>query len=160
MNKKILIPSLALAAVIGLGSQLTNTAYAQESNSVPQMAQNIATRFNIDVNEVSAFFDEQREARRAERVAEVETKLDAAVSAGTLTAEQKELLVTKMEENRANREDMRDLTPEERRTKAEEHRVEMQAWAENNGIDLSTLDLGRGGPEGGRHGRGEMMGGM
>ena len=139
MNKKIIIPSLALTVLAGVGSHAVTTVYAQENNSVHPMMQNIAQRFNLNEDEVANFFKEQRETRMEERKATREEQLNQAVSEGKITEEQKNALLTKMEERKAQRQT---------------HREEMQAWAEENGIDLSVLNLGKKGPEGGKHPRG------
>jgi len=151
MNKKIIISSLVLAALVGAGSKVVTTTHAQESNSIPPMVEKLAERFNINQNEVESFFEEQREEHRAEMEAKREEALNTAVSEGKITEAQKNAILAKMEENKPNRETMQNLSREERDAQREEHRSKMEAWAKDNGIDLSVLDLGRGGPENGRY---------
>lgn len=146
----MIIPSLVLAALVGVGSHTVGTVYAQESDSIPTRVQEIADRFNLNVNEVSDFFKEKRKARMVERQAAREEALNTAVSEGKITEEQKNTLLARMEENRPDREAMQNLSMEERQAQREEHKAGMEAWAEENGIDLSNLNLGRKGFGGGR----------
>jgi hypothetical protein len=149
MNKKIIIPSLALAALVGIGNYAMGTVYAEGENTpFPPMIQGIVDRFNLNGDEVRDYLSEQHEAIKAEREAELEERLAEAVLEGKITEEQKNALIAKMEEHRANMGTVRGLTGEEQRTAMEAHREEMHTWAEEQGIDLTTLNLGHMGPRG------------
>jgi hypothetical protein len=90
----------------------------------------------------------------------MEENLSQAVLDGKITEEQKNALIAKREEMQANREDLSDLSREERQEKRKEHRDEMQEWAEENGIDMGEImpggGQGRGGQRGGGFGKGLM----
>ncbi len=150
MNKKIIIPAIALTILAGLTINGVTRAYADESsNNFPPMVQGLVEKFNLNKDEVSSYLEEQRQVRQEERRTEREGMLNTAVSEGKITEEQKTLLLNKMDEYRNNKEDFFGLTREEKQQAIEEHRAEMQTWAEENGIDLPTLNLGRGGFGGG-----------
>lgn len=141
MNTKVVLPVMAVALLASIGYFGVNSVSAQESgNNLPPMMQKFIERFNLNEDEVVQFVEEEREFRHEERSAAIEEKLNAAVSEGTLTEEQKNALLTKMEEHR---EEMESLTWDEKHEHMGEHKEEMLTWAEENGIDLTQLDLGR-----------------
>lgn len=142
MNKKILIPSLALIAFVGIGSNFVKTAHAEENRKLSPMLQGLVEKFNLNESEVATFVNDQRDANRAQVEADKLDRLNTAVSEGKLTEDQKNALLAKQEENKANRESMQELTREERDTKIKENRDAMKTWAEDNGIDLSVLERG------------------
>jgi len=150
MNKKIIIPAATLAIVGALYS--TGLVNAQESlRGRSALVERIAQRFNLDRTEVQTVFDEARDEHQQERVQEYEDMLTEAVSNGELTAEQKDLLLAKHEEMRANMSEngqkFSQLSQEERETQRQElssKHEELQAWAEENGIDMQYLRMGEG----------------
>ncbi len=83
-------------------------------------------------------YSAQRESARTERQAELPDRLNDAVDEGTLTEEQKNLLLEKHESMQADRvqwhEEKATISPDERRAAAEQHREEMRTWAEQNDI--------------------------
>lgn len=143
MNKNILVSTLALAGILGAGVYTTKTVYAQEVQGAmhAQHAQRFAERFNLDVNEVTEIFQEQHKSHMTERQQTHKEALNNAVSEGKITETQKEAFLGKIEEMRSNFgvKDMQDLTPQERQERRQEHHEEIQAWAEQNGIDISEL---------------------
>ena len=159
MNKKILIPIAALVVLGGLGAAKVGTVYAQDNEfRFPPMIQKIIEKFGLDESEVAQLMQENREERQAEHQAMTEEKLNEFVAEGKLTEGQKSALLAKIAERQENMDEWKDLTPEERREKAVEHRAEMEAWAEENGINLEELGLlgrgfgmGPGGPGGDEH---------
>jgi hypothetical protein len=158
MNKSLLISiiALTLAAGVGISTLSTSKVYADDSEGfLRPMLQRLVERFNLNESEVEEFVAEERETRMEERKAQVDEKLNEAVANGTLTEDQKNALIQKIEEHRA---EMGELSWEERHEHRDEHREEMHEWAETNGIDLYELGLGRkgrfgkGGFGAGKHG--------
>ena len=138
MNK-ILTYTVMAVAVLGLCGIATISIQAEDiDENYPPIVQNLAERFNLNVDEVKGFFDQNRGERMQERL----------VEAG-VTEEQIEALQAKKEELREECGLLKDLSPEERWAKMQERREEMKGWAEENGIDLSVL-----GGLGGRPGKG------
>ncbi len=154
ITKKMILPVLALT-VVGASVLGTSATVSADSN-VDSLVEKIASRFNLNQDEVQAVFDEARDEKHAEHQAELSENLQAKVDDGTITAEQMTLIEQKLEEKRAQREANRDqdLTREERRVQHEQEREEFKTWAEENNIPLEELDLrqhkGPGGPH--RHG--------
>lgn len=153
MNKKKMIAaaiaSLGIASAVGIG-----TVAAQEANG-SSLADKIATKFNLNKDDVQQVIDEEHTARRANMQQKREGRLQEAVDAGKLTTEQKDKLVVKMKELEAGREAKRDQmqskTPEERRAVMKAEREALRKWAEDNNIPTDYLMFG---------GRGHGPGGM
>lgn len=131
-SKAIAIPAAALALAGGL--YLTGTSVqAQEASSGRHetIVQELSSRFGLDQSELESFFDEKKADKKAEMAANAEDRLAQAVEAGELTQTQVDAILAKRDELQAQRE---------------QDRAELEAWAEENGIDMKYLR-----PEG-RHG--------
>jgi Spy/CpxP family protein refolding chaperone len=138
MNKVLTYTAMAVA-ILGLCGIATISIQAEEiDGDYPPIVQNLAERFNLNVDEVKGFFDQNRGERMLNRLAET-----------GVTQEQIETLQVKKRELREECLLLKDLPQEERRAKMQESKEEMKDWAEENGIDLSIL-----GGLGGRHGKG------
>jgi len=164
MNKqqltKITATSLAVAAfALVAGTATLHSVNAEGSGNYPPIVQRIAERFGLNPDEVQDEFQTMHEEHKAEREAQHNAHLDQLVSEGVLTQEEREELEAMHESHMADRYDWKDMTAEERMAKRKEQRTEMEAWATENGIDLSELHpKGQGmGKMGGRHG-GDMHG--
>jgi hypothetical protein len=139
LNKKILIPTLALAAITGLGVLGVTSVKADEDRPCPPIVETLIEKFNLNEDEVSSVLDEVRQERQGQMQQNREERLNQAVSDGVITEEQKELIQTRWQEMFAEREQERQA-----------HREEMQAWFEENGIDHDALmEFGGFGPRGG-----------
>ena len=67
MNKKILIPTLALTVLAGAGLFSVNNVYADETTSnFPPIIQKLIEKFNLDEGEVSTLLEQHREEKQAE----------------------------------------------------------------------------------------------
>ncbi|MCA9371964.1 hypothetical protein KC726_03625 [Candidatus Woesebacteria bacterium] len=110
------------------------------------LVQRLASAFGKSTDEVQTVFDQLHEEHQAEMQQQLQTKLDELVANGSLTAEQKQLVLDKQKENQTEREAMKDqwqtMTPEERKAQMEKQREEMKTWAQENGIDLSLVFMG------------------
>ncbi|MDQ5950760.1 MAG: hypothetical protein QG639_36 [Patescibacteria group bacterium] len=166
MNKKIIVPVLT-AAMVGAAAFGVSKASAQATDDGSlSIVERLATRFNLNQDEVKAVFEEEHAEREAEMQQRIEDRLDEAVAAGELTEAQKLLILDKHEELRADMElkmgyewsNFGSMTEEERqaameakREEMETHRAELEAWAAANGIDMKHLMVmgkfhGGGGP--------------
>jgi len=154
MSKKVIIPTAVLVGLAAVGLFGIKSIGAV-GNGYSPLAEKIANRFGLNKNEVEAVFEEDRVQRQEEMKTRHEDRLNQAVSDGKITEEQKQAVIAKKAELQENRQDMANLTDEERKQKMDEHRQEMETWAEENGVDLG-LFMGQGG-SGGR-GFGQGMG--
>lgn len=76
--------------------------------------------------------------------------LDSLVEEGEITEEQRQTLVEKKQEMWEAREQLRDLSPEERKEEMSQLREEFRAWAEENGLDCPVGSGSRGMRKGNR----------
>lgn len=153
MNKKILIPALALSIFGVAGALGLQNVYAQgafgENNT---MAQKLAQRFGLDQTEVETFMQDthyqMHEERHAQMQADFESKLNTAVSEGKITSEQKDTILAEMSKRDDERDAYKDLDREERRAAMQANHDEFHAWLDQEGINLQDLGLGFGPKDG------------
>ena len=177
-STKIIIPALALGILTTSSVMGVQSVLADDSNSQPQsIMERIAERFGLSSGDVQQVFNEERNERQTEMQQRQEDRLDQLVNDGKITEDQKNSVLDKCEEWRAEREDeigagrgqmgeMRNMTAEERESTREarqaerqSHRDEMEGWLEENGINADLLpELGLGG-FGGPGGHGGDFGG-
>lgn len=131
VSKKMTIGLTSLAVVTALAVGGGSMAMAQGNGGSDSIVDKVATKFNLNKDDVQAVFNEERDARQAERAAEVSSDLQKSVDAGKLTAEQKTQIENKMKENQSARET---------------EMTSLQEWATTNNIDMRYV-MG-----GGRHG--------
>ena len=153
MNKKIIIPGLAIAA-LGVGLVLTGSASAHGMIGDGDFSSRLAQRFNLSEDEVSGFMGEIHEEHRAEHEGLMEERLDQAITGGKLTEEQKSAWLAKHEEIQVRMEELKDASVEERHEAMRGLHEEMQAWAEEQGIEMPMfrMKMGRHMGIGGRRG--------
>jgi len=151
MNAKtIIIPALILA-LLGFVGYGTAKAFAANGNgNYPAIIDKLVQRFGLNKEDVQKVFDEERQERHQQMQTRFEERLSQAVNDGKITEEQKKAIIAKKAEMQAECEGFKDLSPEERKTKMEAHKKEMETWAQENGIDLSLIPMFQGrGPRGG-----------
>jgi hypothetical protein len=118
---------LALGAltIVALGG--TSIASAHSGSSSDTLVDRLATKFNLNKDEVKAVFDEERQARQDEMNAEISKELQEAVDAGKITSEQKSLIENKYKELQSAREESKNA---------------IEQWASDNNIEVKYLMLG------------------
>lgn len=154
-STKILIPALALTIFSVAGAVGIESTLAQDGENHQSIAQKIATRFNLNQDEVEQVFEENRAEHKAQMEQRQGERLDQLVSEGKLTEDQKNALIAKNEEWRnereQNREEFRSMTKKERKESMEAHKAEMEKWFEENGIEREVVGgFGDGHRKGGR----------
>lgn len=144
INKKIIFPAVALVIGGVLVSGARQASAQNNTSTYPTVVEKLVSKFNLNEAEVKAVFDEERTARQSEMQAKIDEKLTQAVTDGKITAAQKQAILVKLTEMKANRtsekEDWHDLTPSERQTKMQEKRTEMESWAKSIGVDPTILN--------------------
>lgn len=157
MNYKLIVPAVIIMGVAAtLGATTTFAQTTTSEGTTHPLVQKLATRFGLKESDVKAVFDEVHQERHAEMLAKFTAELDAAIQAGKLTVEQKNLIVAKHEELQSQREtertQMANITEEQRKAAREALRAELKKWASDNGIDeqylMPKLGKGRGNHEG------------
>lgn len=149
------IATIGIASLgsVGLVSAATNTT----SNPNQSLIDSIASKFNLNKDEVKKVFDENHAARKAEHEQHMKDRLAQAVKDGKLTQDQADKLVAKLNEmqtNReANREAMKNKTEAERKAAIATERDAFKKWLSDNNIPAEF-----GGPMGMGGGRGHHGG--
>lgn len=161
---KALAKSLVIGGVLGtvgltslagvsIASAETTTA-PTSSDPMSSLVQKIASKFNLNKDEVQKVFDEDKTARETQREEKIAKRLQGLVDAGTITNTQKTAIEAKLKElktaREANRTEMKNLSDAERQSKMDEKKNELESWAKEQGIDLSKLKGIFGGPGGRR----------
>jgi len=160
MNKKILIPAL-LVVVSGATIFGTSLVRAQDSSTrgPSLLIQNLVEKFNLKEVDVEEVFTSTRNQERTQMQADFESRLTDAVSSGELTEAQKQLILQKHSELNDKQiqgtDEWFNLSPEERRAKADSQHQELEDWANSNGIDLKYFFQGRAGDQRGTRGMGQ-----
>jgi len=147
MNKKILIIPVVFI-VIGIGVIGSKIVSAENERPQSTLVQKLTEKFGLDEGQVRAVFDEAKEERHEDIKEKKEAYFENLVSEGTITDEQKTLLIQKFgqlkEEKKGNWEDYKNLSFEERKNLKMDHKEDLEKWAEENGIDLQNLFVGFG----------------
>lgn len=129
-----LLAAAGAVGLVGLGAASASALSDTSSSSSDSLVDRLVAKFNLSKSDVQAVFDEERQARDAERQAEVSDRLQDAVDDGDITADQKTKIEAKLKELQSARAKERD---------------ELEAWAEKNGIDARYL-MGHGRGDGNR----------
>jgi len=138
--KKTTLTILTLSALITAGFFAVNQIRAEDNGvDYSPIMQRLIEKFNLDGEEVEEVFAEMREERQSQMQAYFGERLGELVEEGQLTEEQKEAILAKKEEMRQKSQNWQGLTSEEKREQMEQHREEMQIWAESEEIDLSLM---------------------
>lgn len=156
-HKKLLVGGLMTATLLGSSAFALNASAATNGNGFSDsLASKIATKFNLNKDEVKKVIDEDRTVRQAERqknmLTRAEERLTQAVKDGKLTEAQKTKILDYLKTQQSFMDSLKDKTEDERKTAMDQHRTEVQQWAKDNGIDEKYVMMG--GPGGGRHGMG------
>lgn len=92
------------------------------------LASKIATRFDLSEADVSNYLDDLKMEEWNDKQARLESRLEAAVGAKLISAEQKDAILEKRKEIAADREAF-----------IAQQQSELKAWAKENGIDADVL---------------------
>lgn len=156
-HKNLVVGGLLTATLLG-GSVFALSASAATAGD-DSLATKIATKFNLNKDEVQTVIDEVHQEHQKERRAEMQTRLEdrlsSAVKDGKLTEEQKTKILDYVSSQQSFFDSLKDKTEEERKDAIETHRDEVKKWAQDNGIDEKYVMFG-GGMKGGM-GHGHMM---
>lgn len=146
--------AVATVGLAGLGSLGVASAANNSTDPQSSIIEKLASKFNLNKEEVQKVFDEERTAREAAREARIKEKLDQLVTDKKITQEQADKLVAKAKElkeaREAKREDFKNKSEAERKQAVEAERTALKQWLSNNGIAEEYARY----LHGGRHGRG------
>ncbi len=144
------------AGVVTLSASAATTTSARDDS----LASKIASKFNLNKDEVKKVLDEDHQAREATRQADMAKKLEErltqAVKDGKLTDTQKTKILDYVKSQQSFMESLKDKTEDERKTAMDQKRQEVQKWAKDNGIDEKYVMMFGGGHHGGHKGGDRM----
>lgn len=147
--KKSFIAAAAVSSIgiASLGGTIAANAQGEKSDN---LIDKIASKFNLNKDEVKKVFDEERSARQAEFEKKQAQRLDQAVADAKITSEQKDLITKKLAELKQFRYSLDGKTVSERKEALKNKRQETIKWAKDNNIPLRYLGP-MAGPHHGRH---------
>jgi len=157
MKKSLIVPAIIL--IIGGGGSFAATRIEAQTTIAPEttLVQRLVQKFNLDESEVQAVFDEEMADHHAQMQTRMEQRIDKLVTDGKITQEQKQKILDKLEEMHdqmpVDENEFENMTPEQRQSEMQKRKTELEAWAKENGIEVSYL---RPNERGGRGGRGMM----
>lgn len=130
---------VAGAGLVGAQHVSAQQGFAPEANLVKKLAQ----KFGLQEADVQAVFDEERQERMTFMHSKFEDQLNQDVQAGKLTESQKQAILDKKKELQAlhfdKRDELKDMTPEERKALFDSTKTELENWAKQNNLDQKYL---------------------
>ena len=155
IRRKVILPTMLALSILVVGILATNVTAA--NSNYPPIVTKIAQKFNLNISDVQEVFDDERDERRAEMFARFSERLDELVSSGEITSSQKGAILDKHEEMQNKMDELRNLSPEERRDKMQSIHEEFRSWLKDQGFEnLAIGPFGHGFKRG--FGMGHMMG--
>lgn len=123
-------------------------AYAQDSNTnhpnffqglIDAIAQKFGLKKTQVQNVITDYQNQQKQLRLTNLQQRQKSRLDQLVSQGKITQDQENLILNKLQELQNNRQNWKNLTPDQRKTAMQKQRTDLQNWAKQNNIDLKYL---------------------
>lgn len=143
MNKRTLvIGAVTAASVASIAGASLVSAQTANNGSGNTIIDKLATRFNLNRDEVKKVFDENHQAHEAEHQKTMTDRLNKAVSDGKLTQAQADNITAKLSEMKTFMDSLKDKTPQERHDAMETKRSELMQWAKDNNIPTNYLAPG------------------
>jgi hypothetical protein len=150
IHRALLVGALT-TTILGGGLFAVTASAATPSSEDDSLASKIATKFNLNKEDVQTVVKDYRTEQHANHQAEhqkrLEDRLTQAVKDGKISEEQKSKIINYMKSQESFFESLRDKTEEERHTAMETHKAEVKKWASDNGIDLQYVMPGGPGGE-------------
>lgn len=136
-KKALLATGLASASLVGV-LLVGGVAFAQTTGgNNGGLAQAIASKFNLNKDDVQKVIDTQHKDR-------MKSRLDQQVKDGKITAEQEAKIIAKQAEMKPKIDAARELTdPTARKSAMDAIRTEMQQWEKDNNIPMGVMGPGR-----------------
>lgn len=161
MKKQLAIAGVAAAiGLSGIGAGVAHAATNSSTNTDPMssLVDKIATKFNLNKSDVQQVFDQQRTEMQAQQDQKVKDDLAQLVKDGKLTQAQSDAITAKRAElektREANRTTMQSMSDTDRKAAMDKQKSELEAWANQQGIDTQYLRYVMGHGPGGHGGPG------
>jgi hypothetical protein len=142
--------TLGLAGLTGIGMASAATAATTGQTS---LIEKLATKFNLNKDEVTAVFTADHQAREAQMAADQAKRLAQAVTDGKLTQAQADYITNAQKEIKALRGDTApDQETDATRTSIRTKMDALRTWATSNNVDQQYIGMGGHGGHGGMGG--------
>lgn len=145
-KRYLVVPIAVLGLIAVLAFSNVDEANASESQwSRGSFAETIAQKFNLNQDDVEEVIQELHQQRFEEREGfmreHLEERLEQAVEEGNLTETQMYAILEKFEEMHIRMDELhdQDLSPDEMHEQMADIHEEMEAWAEEQGIDFDLF---------------------
>lgn len=148
MKKIMIIPvaAVAIGVALLLGAK-TVSAQTGKPDFHQALVQKIAQKFGLNQNDVQQVFDEHhaemKTQMRTQMDAKVEASLTKDVTDGKITEAQKQIILAKYKEladkKQTEFQNMKGMTPEQRKAAMETEKQELLDWAKQNNLDVNYL---------------------
>lgn len=129
--------TVGVSSMVGIVSAQSNTT--SDSSSSQSLVDKIATKFNLNKQDVQAVFDQNKQDHEAERQKKVQARLDDLVKQGKITSAQETQILDKLKELQSYRDSLTGKTRAERKQLLEQKRAELEQWAKDNNIPTDIV---------------------
>ncbi len=120
------------------------TQVLAQNNNQPSFVQQLAQKLGIDQSKVQQAVDQIKQDHKGQMQTNFQSKLDQLVKDGKITQQQEQLILNKFQELSQNKQNWKNLTPDQRKAQMQQQRQDMQTWAQQNNIDLKSIFGGNG----------------
>jgi hypothetical protein len=154
MRKHLVIAATAATiGITGLGAGIaqaaTNSDSSTKTDSMSNLVEAVANKFNLNKTEVQQVFDEQKVEMQAEHEQNIKEQIAKLVTDGKISQAQVDAINAKraelQQEREANKDKFQSMTEDERKTERDQHKTDLEAWAKENNIDTKYLRFVMGG---------------
>ncbi len=129
-----IVATLGASAFAGVATTFAANTAGQAGDHMSNLVTAIATKFNLNKDDVQAVFDEQKDQMHADMEAKVAAHISDAVTAGKLTQAQADAITAKQAEIDTFLQSQESKTPAEREAAMKTEMDSLKAWAKSNNI--------------------------
>ncbi len=140
MKKRVIIPTIALIAILGAVTIGTVTVSAQSpmyGNLITQIAQ----KFNLKESDVQDVVNQVRATQQTTMKTKWQDRLTQAVTDGKITDVQRQAIIAKHNELQTQFTSLQGLSVTDRKAKMAQIQSDLKTWATANGLDSKFLGL-------------------
>lgn len=139
MKKKLILPAIAILTVAGLTAGVVSASAHFMGKNDPEFSKTLAQKLGVSEDKVTKAFDELHQEKATKMKADLESRLTQAVKDGKITDAQKNAIQERFGEAQIKKFDRKEFDPSQMKTEMEKRKTELENWAKENNISLSTL---------------------